>query len=458
MTRQFTNIFTTTAYAALTALLLLASVADAHRNSANDQYRNQYLQLICEATASTASTDPNPLAPHVAVGEICRVATSTSSVLTPYSATNTGSEFTTHNSNARSIHDRYTGRPGGGSVNHTGLVHLNGRYRWVIEPPGDDGTCTGDPTTTGTKSVPSGGADGYIAPVTSSTTFFAASGSNQTYTVAAEDEGKCIYALVYFDESRQASVTNRIFHHATINPRNNFGSPPNGQTAFNGNVIVQAMGTMPSTNTVATGNPTVTPDPATEDGEMTAATTGITDDDGINASTVTWQWQSADAPETGVPADGDYADITGETGNTFTPGDDEAGRFVRACASFMDNHATPNSEGPLCSVPTAAVVNINDAPTGAITIQAKGDSSATTGLTEVMVGSEYDVGETTGGGNIGDPDGNPTILRKSWQRSQRWHNLDRGGDFPHRHRRRKLLHSGGGRPHRRKPARLRVLH
>ncbi len=355
MTRQITPILAAAAYAALAALLLLASAADAHRNDAPDQYRNQYLQLICEADASAVSMDPDPLSPHVAVGEVCRVATN--SVLTPYGA---DSQYSPHFSNNKSIHS--TRAPG--AINHTGLPHGNARYRWVIEPVGDSGSCAGDPAATGAKSVPSGNADAYDTAVTSSVTFFAARDSNQTYTVAAEDEGKCIYALVYFDETRQADRSTGNYHHATINPGSNTGGVPTDLTAFNANVIVQAMGTTPP-NTVATGAPTVTP-AAAEDVELTASDTGITEPDGISTSTLMWQWQSADVPadNANAPADDDYAPIAGQTSSTFsttfTPGDAESGRYLRVCVSFDDNDGNP--EGPLCNAPAAVVINVNDAP------------------------------------------------------------------------------------------------
>ena len=100
----------------------------------------------------------------------------------------------------------------------------------------------------------------------------------------------------------------------------------------------------------ATGAPTVTAASGTgytEGIALTATTTGITDANGIDADTLTWQWQSAAAPMTGTPAAGDYADITDATEATFTPRQAQATRYVRVCASFDD--AAGNSEGPLCS-------------------------------------------------------------------------------------------------------------
>ena len=83
------------------------------------------------------------------------------------------------------------------------------------------------PATPGTKNIPSGG--NYDAAVTDAAGFFAAAGTNANYTVVAEDEGKCIYALVHFNTAtRQADAAGQVFHHATINPRNNVGRHARG--------------------------------------------------------------------------------------------------------------------------------------------------------------------------------------------------------------------------------------
>ena len=60
--------------------------------------------------------------------------------------------------------------------------------------------------------------------------------------------------------------------------------------------------------------------------------------------------------------------IEGATSATFTPGQAQVGRFIRACMSFMDlfaddaGMASPNAEGPLCSASTGPTRNVNDAP------------------------------------------------------------------------------------------------
>ncbi len=95
----------------------------------------------------------------------------------------------------------------------------------------------------------------------------------------------------------------------------------------------------------------------TEDSAITAnggnGSTAIDDTDGLG--TFSWQWSAADTNG------GDYANISGATNAAFTPGDDQVGKFLRVCASFMDMAATPNME-ERCLQITAAVANINDAP------------------------------------------------------------------------------------------------
>ena len=116
----------------------------------------------------------------------------------------------------------------------------------------------------------------------------------------------------------------------------------------------------------ATGAPTVAATTGTAYNTsvpLTATITGVTDPNGINVSTLSWQWQQADAPATGVPATSAYSDIegavtTGVTSSDFTPLVAHAGKYIRVCASFMDQFSTPASEQK-CS--TGSLVN--DAPT-----------------------------------------------------------------------------------------------
>ncbi len=105
-----------------------------------------------------------------------------------------------------------------------------------------------------------------------------------------------------------------------------------------------------STPTAATGAPTIA---ATDTHRIRASITGVTDLNGIDVGTLSWQWQQADAPVSGVPETGEYSEIKDATSSSlFAPTAAQLGRYVRACVSFKDQSPTPASEGPLCSVGT----------------------------------------------------------------------------------------------------------
>ena len=112
------------------------------------------------------------------------------------------------------------------------------------------------------------------------------------------------------------------------------------------------------TNNPATGMPAVTYVTGitvpTEDSAITAAQGTIADTDGLG--TLSWQWSQADANG------GTYTDIAMATNTAFTPGDDEVGKFLQVCASFMDMATTPNSEERCLQIATA-VANVSDRPT-----------------------------------------------------------------------------------------------
>ena len=128
---------------------------------------------------------------------------------------------------------------------------------------------------------------------------------------------------------------------------------------------------VPPVQTPATGNPTVaasTPGQSAfdEDVQLTASITGVRDINGIDTDSLQWQWQHSPT------AAGNYAPIAGADEAAFTPLQEHVGGYVRACVSFMDEHenaetgeADPGSEGPLCSIPSLAITNVNDAPTSA---------------------------------------------------------------------------------------------
>ena len=82
--------------------------------------------------------------------------------------------------------------------------------------------------------------------------------------------------------------------------------------------------------------------------EVTAA---LSDDDG-SVSGVAWQWSQSPNGRT------DWANISGETGTTYTPTDDFERRFIRATASYTDGHgASKTARGVSPRVAKAPPVN-----------------------------------------------------------------------------------------------------
>jgi len=97
-------------------------------------------------------------------------------------------------------------------------------------------------------------------------------------------------------------------------------------------------------NDTPVGIPTIT-GTVTEDQTLSAVTSGISDADGLGA--FSYQWLRG-----GVA-------IGGATASTYTLGDADVGTLISVEVTYTDGNGTP--EGPLTSVQTAAVVNVNDA-------------------------------------------------------------------------------------------------
>ena len=118
-----------------------------------------------------------------------------------------------------------------------------------------------------------------------------------------------------------------------------------------------------------------------EDQTLTADASGISDEDGLGA--FSYQWLR------------DGAAITGATASTYTLGDADVGTQISVQVSYTDGNGTP--EGPLTSAQTAAVANINDAPTtSAVTLAAIGEDSGARVITQAQLLS-----------NANDVDGDP---------------------------------------------------
>jgi len=102
-------------------------------------------------------------------------------------------------------------------------------------------------------------------------------------------------------------------------------------------------------NHTPTGSVTIT-GTATQNELLTAANT-LADADGLG--TISYQWYAADTA------------IAGATASTLTLAEAQVGKLITVHANYTDGQGTPES---VPSSATAAVVNVNDAPTGAVTI------------------------------------------------------------------------------------------
>ena len=86
-----------------------------------------------------------------------------------------------------------------------------------------------------------------------------------------------------------------------------------------------------------------------------AITATLTDDDLTDEDTTdtTWQWSKS------MATDGTFTNIDGATSMTYTPVDADAGYYLRASATYSDDHGT----GKEASATTGMAVTSNSAPT-----------------------------------------------------------------------------------------------
>ncbi|MBD1205160.1 MAG: heme peroxidase, partial [Rhodobacteraceae bacterium] len=109
-------------------------------------------------------------------------------------------------------------------------------------------------------------------------------------------------------------------------------------------------------NVAPTGAPVISDTTPTENQVLTANVTSIADANGLGA--FSYQWQSS---TNGV----DWANIPGANAASYQPGQALVGASLRLQVSFTDGEGTLET---VLSVPTAAVVDSNVRPTGALTI------------------------------------------------------------------------------------------
>jgi hypothetical protein len=98
-------------------------------------------------------------------------------------------------------------------------------------------------------------------------------------------------------------------------------------------------------------------------GQVLTASNNFTDADGMGSAPVAYQWKA------------NGATIAGATASTYTLTESEVGKVITVVASYTDGHGTAESK---TSTASTAVLNVNDAPTGSVTI---GGGTVTQGQT-----------------------------------------------------------------------------
>ncbi len=129
-----------------------------------------------------------------------------------------------------------------------------------------------------------------------------------------------------------------------------------------------------ATNSLPIGSVTID-GTATQGQTLTANTNSVADPDGPTVLTFSYQWKRGGT------------DISGATASTYTLVQADVGETIAVKVSWTDGGKTPES---LQSAATSAVTNVNDAPTGAVTIT----GTATQGQTL-----------TADASTVADPDG-----------------------------------------------------
>lgn len=118
-------------------------------------------------------------------------------------------------------------------------------------------------------------------------------------------------------------------------------------------VTSEATGAIVNVNSPPTGAVNVV-GTARQNGSLSSQSS-LGDADGLGP--LSYRWQAS--------TDQSWDDIAGATAATFSPAQDQVGRLVRVVVSYVDAGGTRES---VASQPTAAVQNVNDLPTGNVTV------------------------------------------------------------------------------------------
>nr|WP_158592127.1 hypothetical protein [Pseudomonas cavernicola] len=117
--------------------------------------------------------------------------------------------------------------------------------------------------------------------------------------------------------------------------------------------------------------------------QLLTASPAFSDPNGVNNASISYAWQAQTTP--GVWT-------TVGNGSTFQPGDAQVGLALRVVASFVDGLGHPET---VTSAATAAVSNVNDAPTG---LPAISDTTPTEG--QVLTASRGTIADADGTTNV----------------------------------------------------------
>ena len=155
---------------------------------------------------------------------------------------------------------------------------------------------------------------------------------------------------------------------------------------FTTSFLITIKGTLSTTNTAATGAPTIT-GTAQVGQTLTAVTTGILDADGLTSPTYTYQW---------LRVNGTEADIVGENSSTYTLGAADLGKTIKVKVSFDDDASNTET---LTSDATATVTGVvtNNAPVfspSSVTLEVAENTSAGANVGSPVQATDADATDT----------------------------------------------------------------
>ncbi len=185
--------------------------------------------------------------------------------------------------------------------------------------------------------------------------------TSNTYVLTQADVGARIRVIVHYtdlDGFTRNAPPGDSEEDVEIGVASNFRGPvANFSHASTGGVSITNADGEPLTGAQGEPPPAGIPPPA-EDQMLTADASAIEDADGLpDESTFTYQWNTRDgATDTPIP---------GATGRTYTLTQSEVDKPVTLRVSFIDGDGTEENQ---TSEATAEVTNVNDLPTGAVTI------------------------------------------------------------------------------------------